>query len=102
MRMYINFLFFFTLLNFSGIPEILPEILGDDHAECALIEEECCKEEKSEKEDSSEQEDGKESILAQQSLFANEDFGKSVFAQSAILNETGYVPEDHSPPPEFS
>lgn len=102
MRIYINFLFFFTLLNFSGIPEILPEILGDDHAKCALIDEECCKEEKSEKEDSSEQEDGKESILSHQSLFANKYFGITVFSQTVPLNETGYVPEDHSPPPEFS
>jgi flagellar biosynthesis component FlhA len=104
-RYFYTILFFLTLFNFSGIPEILPEILGEDFAFCSVVDEESGKEKEKEKEDNKEKEkekeDVKESMLACEYLFNGMGQGLDLASRNRLLNETGYVPEDHSPPPEF-
>lgn len=101
MRILCSILFILTLFNFSGIPEILPELLGDDHVHCALIGEDCSKEDQTEKEDTEEKEDGKESILGIDLIVSSASQAINLYERNFHLNEPGYVPEDHSPPPEL-
>ncbi|HTF04806.1 MAG TPA: hypothetical protein VK826_12310 [Bacteroidia bacterium] len=105
MRSFYTILFFLTLFNFSGIPEILPGIFGEDYVLCSLMDEESGKETGKEKEDNTEKEkekeDVKESMLAYEYLFAGLGQGLDLAMRNRLLNEPGYVPEDHSPPPEF-
>lgn len=101
MRIHFGILFFLTLFNFSGIPEILPELIGDDHAHCTLVDGDCSKEDQSEKEDSKEKEDGKESVLSSPTSMDMALTGLNLYARTCVLNEPGHLPEDHSPPPEF-
>lgn len=103
MRYLYAILFFLTLINFSGLPELLSAVVGDERAYCSLIEEESEKEDQQEKgkEDSKEEkEDVKESLLAHHYLLEALGTGESLLAHNRRLIESGYVAEDHSPPPE--
>jgi hypothetical protein len=105
-RHFYTILFFLTLFNFSGIPEILPEIFGEDFACCSIMDEGSGKEAEQEKEDNKEKEkekeDLKESMLACAYFIAETGKGLDLARRNSLLNEPGYVPEDHSPPPEFA
>lgn len=103
MRYLSTLLFFLILINFSGLPELCAGMLDNAQAIVAMEDES----ENKEKEDSNEKEekckeDIKESILAQDVFCAGHHSGPSIETMNGILRDSGYYPEDHSPPPELA
>ena len=107
MRHFYAILFFLTVINFSGLPELLAAVIGEEHTHFSVLEEESGKEDQQEKskednkeENQEEKEDVKESLLAHRYLLHALGTGESILAHNRRLMESGYATEDHSPPPE--
>lgn len=93
-------LFFLILLNFSGVPDL---IAGFSDCDCGYVDMNDDADSK-EKEDTKEKEkeDVKESVLADHLCFHQLHSGISIEIRNGILLDSGYYPEDHSPPPELA
>jgi hypothetical protein len=103
MRYLYAILFLLTLINFSGLPELLSAVMGESRTYCSLIEEESGNEDQQEKgkeDNKEEKEDVKESLLAHHYLLHVSGTGENILAHNRRLLECSYVAKDHSPPPE--
>lgn len=107
MRILYAVLFFLVILNFSGIPDVLSGIFADSKSFCELVDD-SSEEERSEKnkEDSKEKEgrekeDTKESLMYEDLLLCAMGLGHDLSMRNRLLLESGFIPEDHCPPPEF-
>jgi hypothetical protein len=99
MRFLSALLFFFILVNFSGIPDV---IAGLTDQSCAYVDlnDDADSKEKEDRKEKEEKEDIKESVLAGHLSFHTLHTGVSLETHNGILLDSGYYPEDHSPPPE--
>lgn len=100
MRLIAGFLFFLTMVNFTGIPEIISGLLSNESYFASSQDESDSKENEDSKEEE-EKEDLKESLLSEELLIVGSTYGRSLETMNDILSESGYYPEDHSPPPEL-
>lgn len=108
MRILSTLLVMLTLINFSGIPEFLIGALGEDYSLCSYMDEESSKEDQQEKnkeerkEKEKEKEDALESLLIPGYILNGICQGSDLARYNRIIMESGFVPEDHSPPPELA
>lgn len=104
MRHFAVSLFFLVTLTFSGLPELFSCWLDDESTYASMCDdgdgEE--KEDSKEKEEKDEKETSKESLLAEDIFLAGLHSGPSLEIRNGILRDSGYYPEDHTPPPELS
>lgn len=95
-------LFFLTLINFSGLPDLIAGIMGDEYAICSIIDEQAKEDpEEKGKEDTKEKEDLKEAMLTTDCLPGTPIHAIHLSSRNLQMGDSGFVPEDHCPPPEF-
>jgi hypothetical protein len=102
MRFVMIFMALFVALTFSGVSELSSGILDDESSYTSLQDDNDSgeKEDSKENEEKDEKEDVKESLLPEDVFFAGLHYGPSLEIRNGILLDSGYYPEDHSPPPE--
>lgn len=99
MRFLSAILFFFILLNFSGVSDLIAG-LADRNCSYVEMNDDADSQEDSKEKEEKEKEDVKESILAHHIFFRVLHTGVSLENHNGILLDSGYFPEDHCPPPE--
>ena len=99
MRYLLAILIVVVALTFSGIPEFVSGIL-DDQSAYAEMQDDAESKSKEESKEKDENEDGKESLLSAPLVFNYVNSATSIEIHNGIIRDSGFYPEDHTPPPE--